>query len=112
MPCVSPLTTGAWPAMSLSNAEVAHVANLAQLDLTEDEKKQFGEQLSSILRYAERLQDLDTDDILPTATVLPLENVLRPDEVSRSLSLEKVLGNAPATRDGSFLVPVILEDQA
>ena len=98
--------------MSLSSAEVAHVANLAQLDLTEEEKEQFGEQLSSILRYAERLQDLDTDDILPTATVLPLENVLRPDEVRRSLSLDQVLGNAPASQDGSFLVPVILEDQA
>ena len=97
--------------MSLSSGQVAHVANLAQLVLSEAEKEQFGEQLSSILQYAERLQEVDTDEIAFAGTVLPVENVLRPDEVRPSLELEEVLGNAPASEDGCFLVPMILEDQ-
>jgi aspartyl-tRNA(Asn)/glutamyl-tRNA(Gln) amidotransferase subunit C len=98
--------------MKLSHAQVVHVANLAQLDLTEDEVELFQEQLSSILEYAERLQAVDTDQISPTATVLPLENVLREDRVHPSLPVELVLTNAPADEDDCFRVPVILEDQA
>ena len=97
--------------MKLSHAQVVHVANLAQLDLTEHEKELFREQLSSILEYAERLQRLDTDEISPTATVLRLENVLREDQVRPSLPLQDILANAPAIEDDCFRVPVILEDQ-
>ena len=97
--------------MKLSSAQVAHVAALAQLDLTEQEKELFQEQLSSILAYAERLQQLDTEDISPTATVLPLENVFREDQVRPSLPLEDTLANAPSVEDDCFRVPVILEDQ-
>ena len=97
--------------MKLSHAQVVHVANLAQLDLTDYEKELFGEQLSSILEYAERLQRLDTDEISPTATVLRLENVLREDQVRPSLPLQDILANAPAIEADCFRVPVILEDQ-
>ena len=66
--------------MKLSAAEVEHVAQLAQLALSDQEQELFREQLSSILDYAERLQELDTRAIPLTATVLPLENVMRTDE--------------------------------
>ena len=95
--------------MKLSLAQVEHVARLAQLTLSDQEKELFREQLSSILEYAERLQQLDTSTIPPTATVLPLENVMRDDEVYPSLPLDDVLTNAPDTEDGHFRVPVVLE---
>ena len=98
-------------AMRLSVAEVEHVAQLAQLALSDQEKELFREQLSSILAYAERLQVLDTDAIPPTANVLPLENVMREDQVQPSLPVEDALANAPATEDDCFQVPVVLETQ-
>lgn len=98
--------------MKLSLAQVEHVAKLAQLALTDQEKELFREQLSSILQYAERLQELDTGDIPPTASVLPLENVMRDDEVQSSLALADVLTNAPAVENNCFRVPVVLEGEA
>ena len=97
--------------MKLSLTQVEHVAQLAQLALTDREKELFREQLSAILEYAERLQELNTDDIPLTATVLPLENVLRDDEVQPSLPLADVLANAPDVEDNCFRVPVILESE-
>jgi aspartyl-tRNA(Asn)/glutamyl-tRNA(Gln) amidotransferase subunit C len=97
--------------MRLSLAQVEHVANLAQLALSDAEKELFQEQLSSILEYAERLQELDTDTIPPTATVLPLENVMRDDEIQPSLPRADVLANAPTVEDGCFKVPVVLEGE-
>ena len=93
----------------LSRAQVEHVATLAQLALTDQEKELFREQLSSILDYARRLQQLDTGDIAPTATVLPLENVMRDDQVRPSLPLADVLANAPRVEDDCFQVPLVLE---
>ena len=95
--------------MKLSLAHVEHVARLAQLTLSDQEKELFREQLSSILEYAERLQQLDTSAIPPTATVLPLENMMRDDQMRPSLPLADVLANAPNTEDGYFRVPVVLE---
>ena len=97
--------------MKLSLAQVEHVADLAQLTLSDQEKELFREQLSSILEYAQRLQQLDTSAIPPTATVLPLENVMRDDLVRPSLPREDVLANAPHTEDGYFRVPVVLEGE-
>jgi aspartyl-tRNA(Asn)/glutamyl-tRNA(Gln) amidotransferase subunit C len=95
--------------MRLSLEQVEHVASLARLALTDEEKELFSEQLSSILQYAERLQALDTSAIPPTASVLPLENVMRDDEVQPSLSREEAMQNAPVRSDGYFQVPVVLE---
>jgi aspartyl-tRNA(Asn)/glutamyl-tRNA(Gln) amidotransferase subunit C len=95
--------------MKLSRAEVEHIAELAKLELTEEEKIKFCEQLSAILEYAEMLQQLDTEAIPPTATVLPLQNVMRPDEVAPSFSQEDILANAPDTAEGCFRVRAILE---
>lgn len=97
--------------MKLSLTQVEHVAKLAQLALTDQEKELFREQLSSILQYAERLQELDTDDIPPTATVLPLENVMRDDVVQPSLPLADALANAPDVENNCFRVPVVLEGE-
>ena len=98
-------------AMRLSVAEVEHVAQLAQLALSDQEKELFREQLSSILEHADRLQALDTGEIPPTATVLPLENVMRADQIEPSLSLEEALANAPAVESDCFRVPVVLESE-
>ena len=97
--------------MRLSPAEVEHVAELARLALSDQEKELFREQLSSILEYVERLQQLDTGAIPPTATVLPLENVMRDDEVQPSLPLADVLANAPDVEANCFRVPVVLETE-
>lgn len=97
--------------MKLSLEQVEHVAELAQLALSEEEKALFQEQLSSILEYAERLQEIDTDAIPPTATVLPLENVMREDQIQPSLPREDALTNAPRVEGGWFQVPVVLEGE-
>ncbi len=95
--------------MKLSRAQVERVALLAQLDLSDREVELFREQLSSILEHVERLCQVDTRAIPPTASVLPLGNVLREDEVEPGLPLSDVLANAPAVEDGLFQVPVVLE---
>ncbi len=97
--------------MKLDRAMVEHIAELAKLQLTDEEIERYAEQLSEILAYAERLQALDTDDIPPTASVLPLRNVLRPDEVTPSLPREEALANAADVADGQFRVDAILESE-
>jgi aspartyl-tRNA(Asn)/glutamyl-tRNA(Gln) amidotransferase subunit C len=95
--------------MKLSIEEVENIAELARLQLSEDEINRFREQLSDILDYAARLQSLDTSGIAPTSSVLPERSVLRPDEVLPSLSLKELLSNAPDTEKGQFRVPPVLE---
>lgn len=95
--------------MKLNRAMVEHIAELAKLQLTEEEIDRYAEQLSDILAYAEKLQALDTDAIPPTASVLPLRNVLRPDEVAPSLPRDEVLANAADTAEGQFRVDAILD---
>ena len=95
--------------MTITRAEVAHVARLARLGLTDDEMDRLASELDHILDAMQALRELDTSAIPPTAQVIPLQNVMR-DDVSRpSLPLEEVLLNAPASRDGQFLVPPVLE---
>jgi len=94
--------------MALTREEVEHIAELAKLGLTEEEKETFRQQLSAILDYAQMLQRLDTDAIPPTAQVITLQNVMRPDEVHPSFPREDILANAPAVQDGCFKVKAIL----
>ena len=96
--------------MSLTRAEVQHIAELAKLQLTEAEEALYQEQLSDILDYVQRLNTLDTGAIPPTATVLPLRSVMRDDVPRPSLPVDEVLANAPARAGDSFEVRVILED--
>ena len=93
----------------LSLEEVETIAELAKLTLTGEEKWVFQEQLSAILDYAEMLQQVDTSDIPPTASALPLNNVMRPDEVALSLSNEEALFNAPDAAEASFRVRAVLD---
>jgi aspartyl-tRNA(Asn)/glutamyl-tRNA(Gln) amidotransferase subunit C len=95
--------------MALTLAEVEHIAELAKLRLTDEEKARFREQLSAILEYAETLNKLDISAIPATATVLPLRTVLRPDEVQPSTPRARLLANAPAEESGMFQVPPVLE---
>lgn len=95
--------------MSITLKDVEHVANLARLDLSDAEKAQFTEQLNAILKYAEKLNELDTDGVEPTSHVLPITNVMREDVKKESLPIEKVLLNAPDEEDGQFKVPAVLE---
>ena len=95
--------------MTLTIAEVEHIAELARLDLTEEEKARYREQLSAILDYAARLQELDTADIPPTASVLPPRSVLRPDVARKGLSTETLLSNAPEVEASQFRVPPVLD---
>jgi aspartyl-tRNA(Asn)/glutamyl-tRNA(Gln) amidotransferase subunit C len=95
--------------MSLTLAEVEHIAELARLGLTDSEKVLYRDQLSAILDYAAILQQVDTSAISPTATVLLLRNVMRPDQTEYSMSREDVLANAPDAEEGCFRVPAILD---
>jgi aspartyl-tRNA(Asn)/glutamyl-tRNA(Gln) amidotransferase subunit C len=95
--------------MSLTKQEVEHIAALARLDLTEEEKERYRQQLSAILDYAARLQSLDTSHIPPTSSVLPSRSVLREDEVRPSLPVKELLRNAPESENDQFRVPPVLE---
>ncbi len=96
--------------MSITVNDVEHVAKLARLDLTEEEKKQqFTGQLNAILKYAEQLNGLDTEGVEPTSHAMPVFNVVREDEVRPSAPLDKVFLNAPEEEDGQFKVPAVLE---
>ena len=97
--------------MSLTLDEVRHIAKLARLRLTEEELHKYRDQLSAILDYAARLNEVDTSTIEPTATVLPLRSVLRPDQARPSMPRETLLENAPDTDAalGMFKVRPVLE---
>ncbi len=92
----------------LTKKQVEHVALLARLELSEAEKEKYATQLNAILEYAEALNKLDTDNVSPTAHVLPLKNVFREDQVCVHLANEKTLANAPDREENCFRVPRIL----
>ena len=96
--------------MHLTEAEVRHVADLARLELTDDEIALYTEQLSAILDYAESLQQVDTSHVAPTPYVLPVYNVMREDEPRPCLSNEAALANAPASANGFFKVRAVFEE--
>ena len=89
--------------------DIEHVAKLARLELSEDETAKLREQLGAILEHAAKVGEVATSDVPPTAYAIPRSNVLRPDEVRDSLSVEDVLANAPEREDDRFRVPRIVE---
>ena len=94
----------------IDQAQVRKVARLSRLDLTDAEVEEFTGQLSAILDYVAKMNELDTTDVEPLAHCLPINNVFRDDCVKESLGTEKTLANAPQ-RDGEFFkVPKILDD--
>jgi aspartyl-tRNA(Asn)/glutamyl-tRNA(Gln) amidotransferase subunit C len=94
----------------LSREQVRHVATLARLGLEPGDEEFYAEQLSGILRHIDRLQQLNTDHIAPTAQVVEVTNALREDVPRPSLSQEDAIANAPAAVDGFFRVPSIQEE--
>ena len=92
----------------LSRTDVEHVAHLARLGLTEAELTLLQGQLNHIVDQYEKLAELATDEIPPTAQVIELENILREDVVTPSLPVEVVLGNASEASAGYIVVPAIL----
>ena len=89
--------------------KIDHIAMLARLDLTNEEKEIFSKQLSSIIEYVDKLNELDTTSIKPTAHVLPIKNIFRDDKLKSSLPKDKALQNAPGRTDDFYRVPKIIE---
>ena len=95
--------------MAITRDDVDHVAYLARLGLDEPERERLRAELEQILTYMQVLQRLDTAAIPPTAQVIPLHNVVRPDVVRPSLPVEQVLANAPNREGDCFRVAAVLE---
>lgn len=95
--------------MKITKAEVDAVALLARLELTEEETKTFTGQMDAILAYVEKLNELNTDGIVPTSHAVPVENAFRDDAVRPSLGVENALANAPDRVEGFFRVPKVIE---
>ena len=96
--------------MAISREDVQHVAYLARLGLDEDEQVRLQQQLSNILQTMRVLDRLDTQQIPPTAQVIPVRGVMREDVVRPSWPTEQVLQNAPAREGDAILVPAVFED--
>ncbi|CAN5288740.1 Asp-tRNA(Asn)/Glu-tRNA(Gln) amidotransferase subunit GatC [soil metagenome] len=94
--------------MAITIQDVEHVALLSRLDLTEEEKGRFAEELSKIFAHVEQLNALDVSGVKPTAHPLPMKNVFREDMTLTSLTNAQALSNAPEREDGCFKVPQIV----
>ena len=92
----------------LTRAEVAHVAALARLELSEEELDLYTEQLAQVLDHAADVASLDLAGVVPTAHALAVTNVLRPDEPTPGVDRDEVLAQAPSVEDHRFRVPRIL----
>lgn len=95
--------------MAITLEEVRAIARLARLRLSAEEVERFAGQLSDVLDYAARLNEVDTSEILPTASVLPMSAPLRPDEVRPCPPRDQLLANAPDPAGGMYRVPRVLE---
>lgn len=94
--------------MAISLKEVEYVAKLAKLEFSREEKIKLQRELDRIVKYVDQLKELDTENVAVTSHVIPLENVLREDEVLPSLSADQALANAPKKKDGFFRVPRVI----
>lgn len=95
--------------MKLDLETVERIAALARVGLSDEEMERMRDQLSAVLDHISMLQEVDTDDIPPTAQVIELQNIMRDDVVEPSLTQEQVLLNAPRTEDGFIKVKAVLD---
>jgi len=95
--------------MKITRKEVEHVARLARLALEPAEVDALTGQMDQLLGYVEKLNELDTEGIVPTAHAVPMENAFRADEVRPSIGLEMALLNAPKSEESCFVVPKVIE---
>ncbi len=95
--------------MTLTQQEVEHIAKLARLELSEEQKELYREQLSAILDYVAKLRELDTRDVPPTAGGGLPQMLLRTDEAHPSLATDALLSNAPKAEEEQFKIPPVFE---
>ncbi len=95
--------------MKITREEVEHVARLARLELSEEEKELFTGQMDAILAYVDKLNELDTTNVVPTSHAVPMENAFREDEERPSIGVDNALANAPERAEGFFRVPKVIE---
>lgn len=95
---------------TLDLQDVKRVAELARLELSDEEAERMAASLGQILDHVEALQALDTEGIVPTAHAIPLATPMRPDEPEPGIDPERALGNAPRREGDAFAVPKVLED--
>jgi len=96
--------------LAITKKDVEYVAKLSRIEMSDQELENFTSQLDDILKYMDKLNELDTDDIPPTSHVLDLKNVMREDKLTdKSLSNEEALSNAPDKEKGFFKVPKVID---
>jgi aspartyl-tRNA(Asn)/glutamyl-tRNA(Gln) amidotransferase subunit C len=95
--------------MALSREDVRHVARLARLDFSDDEEARMADEMSQILDYVEKLDELDTSGVPPMSHVLDVTNVYREDEVEERIDQEQALEPAPEAEQGYFVVPKVVD---
>jgi len=95
--------------MSLSRDDVRHVAALARLSFTDEEEQRMADEMSQILDYVEKLDELDTSGVPPMSHVLDVTNVFRTDEIAERIDRDQALEPAPETDDGHVQVPAVIE---
>ncbi len=96
--------------MTISREQVLHIARLARIELSDDEIERYRDDLSSILGYVDKLDELDVSDVEATTHAVALDSRLRDDEVEQRLTPEQVMQNAPDTETGHFRVPKVVEE--
>ncbi|MDE3057271.1 MAG: Asp-tRNA(Asn)/Glu-tRNA(Gln) amidotransferase subunit GatC [Bacteroidota bacterium] len=94
--------------MSVTIKDVEHISDLARLEFSEQEKEKFTHQLNDILKYVEKLNELDTSNVEPLSHVIELQNIFRADKVKPSIPTEEALKNAPAKTEEFFKVPKVI----
>jgi len=94
--------------MSITNEEIKHIAELARLELSQDEIEEFTHQFGNILLYMESLNQVDTENVLPMTHPIKMTNAFREDEVLSSIPIELALSNAPEKDEQAFIVPKVV----
>ncbi len=95
--------------MIIDEGKISYISELARLDLNQDEKSEFSKQLSDIISYVEKLNELDTNNVEPADHIVDVKNVMKKDEVGQSIALGEITKNAPNFEDNHFIVPKIIE---
>lgn len=95
--------------MKISKEEVLHVANLARLKLSDTEAEALAKDMESIIGFANKLNELDTDGVVPTAHAIPMSNAFREDVVKPSYDRDEMIKNAPSADVGGYTVPKVVE---
>lgn len=93
-----------------SSMDIDYVANLARIELTAEERQKFQGQLGDVLKYFEKLQELDVEGVEPTAHAFPRHNVWDEDKSKEGFSAEEALKNAPQSRHDQVVVPKVIEE--